>query len=943
MAPKLHKAIIVPLLILLTLPLWAQSSEQLPNDPRITKGVMSNGLTYYLVKNTLQKGYADFYLAQRIGEISEDENQDGMSDIMYRLALRGTRSFPDQAIKDYFEDLGLNIGGDIVLENGFNNSLLGLKSVPISAKKEVTDTCLLFLYNVAYSINIDQDDVDAEIDNQIERLYSSREPQDRVNEKVTAELFPGGKYADLTAKNKAESIKQFTSRHLRSFYHQWYTADKQAIIVVGDIDVKSLESHIKSLFSTIPKSRNSLKDRVALIEDNDEPKVAIVYDKELTTASATITYLSNSIPEEYKNTGVGLVYDYMNDVACNLIKNRFNQRSLRAQFPIFDIDVNYGNYLNSDNKDALSITIETSPHNINEAMETIASEIGRLHTLGIGKDEYEKANKKYWQDLNNQYSNRISTSTNEYYSQMCIDNFFDNKSLTSIELKHLYLSKINVDDTLSFPQMNSYIATMIDPMSDVSIIYTLPEVGDSLFGEPFEKPTKEVIMWKFYENVNRTHTKYISTDVVDSSILSLPPKSGLISASRFDNSMATNIWELENGATVLFKKSKNEKNKLTLLALGKGGASHLGRSSNRYNIYYLNDVIANSSVGGYTPSDLDLLLSEKNIKLNSGVNLYSEYLKGEAPLQELDLFFKLVYNSFTQREGDIQSLSNYLRDKNIELSMRKNSPQLFFNDTITKITYNNSAYAPVQSLETFSGFEYKEALNFVNERFSNANNFVFVIVGDVEEERLKPLIERYIASLPSKYVKDNWNILPLYLNKRSENVEIDRDLEDPIRYVDMKYIVSLPYTASNDAHFNVTISLLREILNRNFSERGIKISVDGNMQFYPEEFGVLTIRYTCREVPENENITEEIKRLVSYISEHLDTKEIERVINKFNNQFTLTIADDNYWVKAIASRYFLGKDFHTSYINKLNIVTENSLREFLKQFNNGCLRCTVMK
>ena len=943
MALKYYKAIIIPFLLMYILPLFAQSSELLPDDPRITKGVMSNGLTYYLVKNDLQKGYADFYLAQKIGEISEDESQYGMSEIMYRLALRGTRSFPDQSIKEYFDELGLNLGEEIVLENNFNYSLLGLKSVPINAKKEVTDTCLLFLYNVAYSINIDQDDVDTEINNQLEGLYSKRTTQERVDEKVVSELFPNGKYSDLNLNNKVNSVKEFTSRHLRNFYHQWYTADKQAVIVVGDIDMKSLESHIKSLFSTIPKSRNSLKDRMALIEDNDEPKVAIVYDKELTTASATITYLANSLQRDYKNTGVGLVYDYMNDVACNLIDQRFKQQANRSDFPIFNVDVEYGNYRNSANKDALSITIETDPHNVNRAMELIASEIGRLHTLGIGKEEYEKANAKYWQNLDNQYSNRISTSTNDYYSQMCISNFLDDRSLASIELKHLYLSRINVEDTLSFPQMNKYITTMVDPMSDVSIVYKLPDVGDTLFGKPLEKPTKEVIMWKFYENVNGTHTPFVSTAFVDSSKLSLPPKPGVISSSRLDNSIATTIWELGNGATVLFKKSSNEKNKVSLLAIGKGGASYLGRSDNRYNIHYFNDVIKNSSVGGYTPSDLGLLLSDKNIKLQSGINLYSEYLKGEAPRDELNLFFKLIYNSFTEREGDPQSLSNYLRDKQIELSMKDYSPEFFFNDTITKILYNNSAYAPVQSLETFSGFEYKEAIKFVNDRFSNANNFVFVIIGDVEEETLKPLVEHYIASLPSKYVKDNWNILPLYLNKRSENVEIERDLEEPLCYTDLKYIVSLPYTASNDAHFKLTLSLLEDNLSRIFSERGIEISVDGNMQFYPEEFGILTIRYVCRDIPENENITNEIKRIVEYLPEHLDTQEIAKLIDSFNNHFTLKVASDAYWLNAIASRYFLGKDFHTSYNNKFDIVTEASLREFLKQFSNGCIRCTTMK
>ena len=84
------KFLLLALVAAFVLPTTAQQMPSLPMDPAVRYGKLPNGLTYYIRHNAEPKGLANFYIAQKVGSVQEEDSQRGLAHFLEHMAFNGS-------------------------------------------------------------------------------------------------------------------------------------------------------------------------------------------------------------------------------------------------------------------------------------------------------------------------------------------------------------------------------------------------------------------------------------------------------------------------------------------------------------------------------------------------------------------------------------------------------------------------------------------------------------------------------------------------------------------------------------------------------------------------------------------------------------------------------------------------------------------------------------
>ena len=139
----------------------AQMPQPMPLDPKVRSGKLENGLTYFVMKNVEPKGQAEFFIAQKVGSILEEENQRGLAHFLEHMAFNGTKNFPDNKVISYLETIGVKFGANLNAYTAIDQTVYNISAVPVS-RQGIIDSCLLILHDWACAITLDHEDIDKE-------------------------------------------------------------------------------------------------------------------------------------------------------------------------------------------------------------------------------------------------------------------------------------------------------------------------------------------------------------------------------------------------------------------------------------------------------------------------------------------------------------------------------------------------------------------------------------------------------------------------------------------------------------------------------------------------------------------------------------------------------------------------------------------------------------
>ena len=917
-------------------PLSAQNMESLPDDPRISKGEIANGFKYYLIDNDIRKGYADFYLVRRVGLIHEDADEIGFNSLIGEMGVKGTRNFPDNTITTYFDELGLDYSSDFQILNGLENSSYVLKNIPIHRGESVLDSTLLILYNWAVGINLDEEEVEVGkryYKNNLTSHFNGLRRGDILHQLSIVESDTSLTDYYMSMDEVVDKIESYKAKELRSFYYKWFSPERMALVVVGDIDKGLFDTKIKSLFQALPRFLEKTSDDTIRFVKHDTPLVSVVCDREVSKGKLTISFTAPPLPEALRMSAVPFVQEFMSSVLVQLMTERLVYASADSKLPFFLQSVTYGKYMESSWSDALKVELVTSAQDVEGVLDIVTGEIYDIKYSGFRPEEYELGKNLYYEDLGYSYDWRIFTP-NQVYAHRCIENYLDGYSLASIELKKEYMDLVR--EQVNVEQFNMYASSFFRGGDNCVVTYTGLDHPDF---KMVQDSTLRAIVEKNI-SIKGSHGAsekwlYEPFDYV--------PRSGVGSVvSEYPEEVTgAKIWKLSNGSTVIFKRTQAHPNKFLFEAVSKGGLTLMPGSNKGRE--YINEIASLAKWDGCTAAEMFLHQKNDKITLEKRFDLNTATLSGGAYSSDLETFLRMVNLHFTKMSLDDELYEKYRKIKREELLMRGYSPEQTFLDTVSTSIYHDTPYITSPDLEDFESVDSHSVVKFINERFANAANFDFIIVGDLDESLLKDMVIRYIATIKGDGgAKENWTNVPVYLKKSDQRKVWSMQMPFSRSYLNITLASPAKFTAQGAADMGLASEIIRKRVVREMKNRGYPVKVEAIWVKFPEEFLIHKISSVVKDFT-----TELESELVNILS---DLRENGATSSEIKNARNVLIESYNrgeresldFWVEVLKEQFVYGKDLYSKYSEYIQNATDDMVNATLKRYLDQAHNTTLI-
>ena len=611
-----------------------QELQPLPIDPQVRYGKLPNGLTYYIRHNEQPKERADFYIAQNVGSMLEEENQRGLAHFLEHMAFNGSKNFPDKGMDEFTQSIGMRMGENFNAYTSFDETVYMIMNAPVT-RESVVDSCLLILHDWSGFITLADSAIDKERGVIREEWRTRQDAQARIWEQQLPKIYPDSRYAHRMPIGTIDVIDNFKPDELRDYYHKWYRPDLQAIIIVGDINVDQVETAVKRIFADIPAPVNAAPRPLFEVPDNDMPLISVATDKEASNTILSISYKHDKMPQDMYGTIAGLVKDYIQSVAATMMNERFNEMVQKANPPFVAAQASDGDFMISKTKGAWSVAALVKDNEVDSAMNALVTETQRVKQFGFTPSEYDRARinvlKQYESLYNDRDKQRNSTFTKEY-----VRHFTEGGYIPGIETEYALIGQ--VAQAVPVEQVNKYIQDMI---GDTNIVISLtgPEK------EGLSYPTDEELLRDFMKAQQIPVEPYRET-LSDEPLIPSLPAPGKITESKEDPLFGATVLTLSNGIKVVLKHTDFKKDEIQMTATSPGGSTLFG-NKDIDNLKVFNEVIELGGLGNFSATDLGKMLAGKKVSCSTSLGLDSENVNGSSTPSDLKTLFELIYLSFT--------------------------------------------------------------------------------------------------------------------------------------------------------------------------------------------------------------------------------------------------------------------------------------------------------
>ena len=917
---------------LLVVTSFAQSMN-LPVDPKVRKGKLDNGLTYYIRHNELPKGRADFYIAQAVGSILEEENQRGLAHFLEHMAFNGTENFPGKAMLNYLETAGVKFGENINAYTAFDETVYNLSNVPVS-REGIIDSALLVLHDWSSFISLEDEEIDKERGVIHEEWRSRSDASMRVWEQLFPKIYVGSQYAHRFPIGLMEVVDNFKYQVLKDYYKKWYRPDLQSIIIVGDINVDQIEKKIKKLFADIPAPINAAERIYYDVPDNEKPIVAFATDPELPYSSVAVFYKHDPMPKEYKNSPEYYAYEFLGDVTAAMINQRLNELMQKPN-PPFNYAYEYdGNFFVAKTKDAWTCYVVTKEGGIEEGLNAVIIENERMKQFGFTESEYERAKADFLKKIESLYEDR-ETQKNEHYSREYVRNFVDTEPIPGIEMEYMLYNQIV--PMIPFTAVNQFISQLITD-DNIVITVTGPEK------EGLKYPSEETILQIIQKAKTSKITPYVDT-VSDEPLITKLPKAGSIKSEKKLSEFDVTEWTLSNGVKVILKPTKFKEDEILMEGFSWGGTSSLD-IADAATIQMLNDLYTIGGVGNFSAIDLPKVLAGKKVSVTPSSGRLLDHINGSCSPKNFETMMQLVYLYFTQPRSDKEAYQSFFSRQKTMLEAQEAHPLIAFQDSISAVLYNNFPTATRMKASDIDKVNYTKAMDMYKKLFGSIENFTFTFVGNFDIQTIRPYIQLYLGSIPAGKQKKTWKDDGLRIPKTNVVCRYDKKMEIPTTTIILVYSGDMAYSLEN----KVMMGAMADILDIVYTEKiredeggTYGVRARGQLTKYPKESFTFQIFFQTNPTVYDKLIgiaKKEIEELSTTGPREVDVNKVKENLLK---KYAENLEENQYW-QGIFSQYTLyGMNEVKTYTDLVDKISVESIRKFAKNFLNNAYQKEVVQ
>ena len=907
------------LAVVLAMPVAAQKGEQLPVDPSIRIGKLKNGLTYYIRHNANPEKLVNFYIAQKVGSIQEEEDQRGLAHFLEHMCFNGTEHFPGKALINYLEGIGVKFGADLNAYTAIDETVYNINNVPVNVEGAI-DSCLWILHDWADGLILDGEEIDKERGVIHEEWRGRNTAMMRMQERMLADIFPGSRYGKRLPIGIMEVVDNFPHQALRDYYEKWYRPDLQGIVIVGDIDVDEVEKKVKKIFKKIKKVKNPAERIYYPVDDNKEMIFSQQIDKEQQNYVLQLMYKHDVPARDQRNTKEYIRENTKRSFAISMLNSRFSEIMSKDNPPYLRAGVGYSGFGVTETKKAFTVMVQCKPEQILEAIPMVFTEVERARRFGFTQPEFDRLKERMIAGTESWYAER-DKRTNDYYVQNCIRHFLDEVDMMAPEKE--YELTLDIINSLTLDEINEVLPSLHREDNRVAVSFAPEREGATYPG----KNDIEMLL----KMVGNARISAYEDNAVDAPLLAEIPAGGKVVKTE-EGKWGSTVWTLSNGIKVIVKPTDFQADAISLSGYKVGGTNRYP-DSERVNIGMLSALSSIGGFGAFDATQLSKKLAGCTASASVGTSAIYDIISAGCSPKDAEEMFQLLYLKYTSPRKDEQAFESYTTRMRNNLKDRNLNPNTALSDTMVVALYGNHPRVKPFVAADVDAVDYDRVLEIYRERTSDATGYQFFIVGNVDLDAIKPLVERYIGALPCNGRVEKIEKTTVETRTGVYRNNFKNKMENPTGTENIIYTGKIDPSRKN----RIVMSFLNQVLNIVYTEEVREkeggtygVGVRGSISKYPE--GEYSLLVNFKMSPERREelaaiIVREFEKIAAQgpVAEH-----VEKVRSYMLKSFEESQKKNGAWMNWLYSYYFDGEDNYSGYEELVKGITAEDIRLLAK-------------
>ncbi len=891
-----------------------------PIDPDVKYGKLENGMTYYIRKNGKPANRANMYIVQRAGAVLEEDRQNGLAHFTEHMAFKGTTNFPGDAITKYCEKNGIKFGANLNAYTSIDRTCYMLSAIPLE-REQVVDSMLLILHDWSGSFLFDPEALEKErgVIREEWRTYGGY--QFRISEQLRPVMYGNSQYAKRNVIGDIDVLNTFKMTDILDFYRKWYRPDLQALIIVGDFDPDKMEAKVKALFGKIPKPQTPITVPEYEIPDNTALMTGSAVDPEAGNLNIRLLYKHEGVKPADRDKEKYMYGNRVDRLINTMLSARITELYMNKDQPFTGISGYYSPWMADRN--VFWGSVAAKKDQAPQAFKILLTELERVKRYGFTAPELERAKANVLNAEERSYNERNNRDNNVFLSPY-MSHFLGNNSIPSIE--YTYNFTRSVLPVITLEEVNAKAQSLFP---DNNIVVT-QSVSDNDKNQLLaDNQIKKMFADVRSENIAAYADKVSGKKLIDN----LPANGTIVKTKQLKKPFEAVEWTLSNGAKVIVYPTKHKDDQILMSAFSWGGSS-LVSDRDFLSCRYATSIAMMSGIGDFNYTDLDKVLAGKTASAYPYISEIFEGVNGSSSRKDMETMFQLLYLRFTRPRFDPEIFTTTMQRGKEALRQKANDPANHFSDSASWVTIGRHPRRKPANESDFDKVDLTSIQKIYKERFADAGDFVFFFVGSFTEDEIKPMVEKYIASLPGLNSKEKWKDLGIKVPKGKTDVDFDYPMLTPKTSARIRYSGSTKF----DLVDIMNMMGIREVLNKRYletirKEQGATYGVGVGMGVYREPNRNYTLDMSFNTDPKLADqmiriIYDEIDKLVKNGPEAEDVENAKKYWLKTfkDNQ------KENQWYMYILSEYYReGIDRYTDYEKAVNGITPESVHKAAKK------------
>ena len=893
-------------------------SDRIPFDPAVTRAALPNGLTYYVRKNTRPEKRVMMQLAVKAGSVDETDAQQGLAHVLEHMAFNGTKRFKPGELIAALEATGARLGPHLNAYTSFDETVYQFE-LPTD-KEGIVEKGMQALADFAGGMTLDPKEIDKERGVVIEEWRGGLGAGSRLRDQQFPVLYYKSKYADRLPIGKPEVLKTFTPDQLRAFYTKWYRPDRMAVVVVGDIDPAAMEGLIKTEFGPLAKPATPAPERTYPIPLPAETLVKVATDPETTQSSVSLV---QKRPGEESGTVGSYRAGLVRLLVSHMLNERFDEISRKADAPFLGAAA-YADNL-SPKVDTFTLGASVQDGKIEPGLASLVVEANRVKQYGFGPSELDRAKKWIFASYERAYTEREKSESGSYVQEY-VNHFLLDEPSPGITYERQLVTQFVPGITAA--EIGEAARRLFAEGSRVILAVSPQKPGIKIPAD-----ADLLVAVKSADTVAVTAWNDAGSD---RELMAKPPAPGKIVDRREIAELGVTVVRFENGVEAWLKPTDFKNDQVVFSLTASGGAS-LSDPAKYPEAQFATALASLSGAGGHRAIDLEKLLAGKFVSAGASISLSSHAIGGSSQPATLETALQLLNLRFTQPGNDDEAFALIKRQLEAVLVNRERSPSILFAEKLSSVNTVDHYTSRPLTVERVRELDRNAMVAIYRDRFSNAADFTFFMVGAFKTDDALPMVAQYVGSLPSTGKRTSvFKDVEMRFPKAIERASVAKGTEPKTQTV-LSFFADPPIEENEQTRVEAATEVLeislRDILREELGETyGVSV---GLSQPLPQRGGgYIAVSFTG--APENaqrmgERVLQEIERLQREgPSADLTTRAKETARREHETR----VRENGFWLGRLQSAKLLDRDpmLILKRLERIDAVTPAVLHETFKKY-----------